>query len=236
MAKLKPTLVLLPGLLNTARLWQNQVQALSQDYTLFFPETHHHNSLEATAEAILSQIPTQEFALAGFSMGGYVALEILRQAPNTVTRLALLNSKAEPDTENEMHQRALSLRSAQIGQFIGVTPRLMKRLVHPDQHENNNLHQIVYDMAAEIGQQGFLNQQQANMNRKDNRDILEEFQKPTLLLSGKADSIITAENTFSAQQYLPHAKTVLLEKVGHLSPLEAPEATTTALLDWLKRT
>ena len=68
MSKLKPTLVLLPGLLNTARLWQNQVQALSQDYTLFFPETHHHNSLEATAEAILSQIPTQEFALAGFSI------------------------------------------------------------------------------------------------------------------------------------------------------------------------
>lgn len=234
MSKLKTMLVLLPGLLNTGRLWQKQVRVLSQDYTLFFAETHHHSSLETTAEAILSQIPAQEFALAGFSMGGYVALEIVRQAPNAVTRLALLNSKAEPDTENEQKQRALSLRAAQIGQFIGVTPRLMKRLVHTDQHENSNLHQIVYDMAAEIGQQGFLNQQQANMKRKDNRSILKDFQKPTLLLSGQADTIIKAETTFSAQKYLPHAKTVLLDKVGHLSPLEAPEATTAALCDWLK--
>ena len=237
MLSLKPTLVLIPGLLNTARLWQEQQESLRQTHHLVFAETHHHDNLEATAASILKHIPNQSFALgfalAGFSMGGYVALEILRQAPQAVTRLALLNTKAEPDTESEQHQRALSIRSAKVGRFVGVTPRLMQRLVHPDQGDNHNLHQRVYDMATEIGRQGFLNQQRANMQRSDMRAGLKGFHKPTLLLSSDSDAIIPAKITFAAQQYLPHAQTVLLERTGHLSPLEAPKAVNRALTDWL---
>ena len=233
MPYLKPALVLIPGLLNTARLWQEQARVLGKDYRLIFAETHHHDTLEATAQDILSQIPDQGCALAGFSMGGYVALEILRQAPHRVHALALLNSKAEPDTESEQQQRALSMRSAKIGRFLGVTPRLMQRLVHSDQQDNQALHHTVYDMAADIGREGFLNQQQANMTRRDARAILQKFQKPTLLLSGDSDRIISPETTFAAQKYIPHAETVLLPRTGHLSPLESPDATNDALLEWL---
>lgn len=228
-----PMLVLIPGLLNTAQIWHGIRESLEAHYPLVFAETHHHDSLEATAASILQQIPGQTFALAGFSMGGYVALEMLRQAPKAVTHLAFINSKAEPDTTGEHKQRALSIRSAKIGRFVGVTPRLMQRLVHADQHDNTALHQTVYAMAAEIGRQGFLNQQKANMTRKDLRPILKKFHKPTLLLSGAADEIIRPETSFAARKYLPHAKTVLLPRTGHLSPLEAPEAMGKALMEWL---
>ena len=147
-------LLLLPGLLLDERLWSSQVAGLEEQARIAIPDLTLDDSLEAMAARTLAAAPPQ-FALAGLSMGGYVALEILRQAPERVTRLALLDSQAGPDSPETAARRRGLLELADKGRFRGVTEQLLPLILHPDHLEDGALTGLVMEMAEGVGREGF---------------------------------------------------------------------------------
>ncbi len=229
-------LLLIPGLLLTADLWAHPLAHLADVAAVTVTgEQRELDSMPAIAAAILARAPAR-FAMAGLSMGGYVALEIMRQAPERVTRLALLDTSARADTPEQMARRRGLIELAQKGRFKGVTPRLLPVLVHPDRRNDRPLLERIVKMAGEVGREGFLRQQRAIMNRADSRADLFDVRCPTLVLCGRQDDVTPPEVAAEMASAIDGARYVLLEHCGHLSPMERPEAVTAALRDWLRQT
>src|SRR5215469_12309391 len=184
----KTPLLLLPGLLCDAELWRPQVAALADIAAPVIGDLTRHDSMEAMAAAMLAEMPGR-FALAGLSMGGYVAQEIMRQAPERVLRLALLDTSARADSEEQRSRRRGLIELASMGQFKGVTPRLLPLLIHPDRLPDAPLVAIVTGMAERVGKEAFLRQQKAILGRRDGRGDLARIACPTLILCGREDAL-----------------------------------------------
>jgi pimeloyl-ACP methyl ester carboxylesterase len=221
-----------PGLLNDGRVFAPQVAVLGDRADIVIADVAAHDSIVGMASAALARAPAR-FALAGFSMGGYVAFEMLRQAPERVTRLALLDTSARPDTPQQTAQRQALLRMAEIGRFRGVTPRLLPRLVHARHIEDPGVSGPIFAMAADIGRDGFLRQQVAIMGRPDSRPLLAAVAVPTLVLCGRDDQLTPPVLSQEMADAIAGATPVFLDTCGHVSPLEQPEAVTAALAAWL---
>ena len=228
----KPTLVLIPGLLNTHLLWQHVTAAVETDYDVWVPEIHHWPSVEEIARAVLAQAPDR-FALGGLSMGGYVSLEIVRQAPQRVTRLALIDTSARPDTDAQRTRRAGLIDLAQRGKFKGITPRLMPLLLHPDHLEDEAITDPIYRMAEEIGQSGFVIQQRAIMSRIDSRPSLGAIRVPTQIVVGRQDQLTPVEVAVEMNRLIKGSELTIVDDCGHLAPLEQPAKTVKAVRGWL---
>jgi pimeloyl-ACP methyl ester carboxylesterase len=225
-------LVLLPGLLCDAALWHHQTEYLKDDYEVHVADLTQDNSIAAMATRVLAAAPPT-FALAGLSMGGYVAHEIVRQAPERVERLALVDTNARADNDEQKKARADLIKLADIGKFKGVTPRLLPHLIHPSRMEEPAVAGVVMEMAERVGQLAFKHQQEAIMGRKDSRGDLEAISVPTLILAGRQDVLCPPKVQQEMADRLPNAKLVLVEDCGHLAPLERPEATTAVFRYWL---
>jgi len=228
----RPALVLCPGVLNDGRVFAPQVAGLGDRADIVVADVAARDSLVDMAAEALARAP-RTFALLGFSMGGYVALEILRQAPARVTRLALLDTSARPDTPAQSAMRQALLQLARTGTFKGVTPRLLPRLVHPARLDDATVTGPIFAMAADIGRDGFLRQQVAIMARPDNRPLLPSIHIPTLVLCGRDDQLTPPELSEEIAAAVPGAWLVLIDACGHMSTLEQPSAVTAALEEWL---
>lgn len=228
----KPTLALLPGLICDAALWSHQIAALGKDAEIVVPDLAKHDGMADLARAALAALP-ERFSLVGFSMGGYVALEILRQAAERVERLALLATSARADTERQARRRRGLIALSGRGEFKGVTPRLLPRLLHPDRLDDDALVETIAGMAERVGRDGFLNQQAAVLGRADSLALLASIRCPTLVLCGRDDRMTPAELSREIAAAVPGAVLVVLENCGHLAPLERPNETTEALARWL---
>lgn len=191
-----------------------------------------HDSLALLARSVLDDAPPR-FALAALSMGGYVAMEILRQDPSRVTRLALFNTTARPDTPEASTRRRGLIALAKSGKFKGVTPRLLPSLVHPDHLHDTGLTETVLKMAERVGRDAFIRQQTAILNRPDSRPTLPKVSVPTLIVTGRQDALTPPEHAEEMATLLPHAAVTVIEECGHLSPLEQPQAVTALLRLWL---
>ncbi len=225
-------IVLLPGLLCDGALWQAQKAALTLRHEVLIPTLDNHDSIAALAAGVLAQAPAQ-FALAGLSMGGYVAMEIMRQAPERVIRLALFDTSARPDTPEQRERRQGLIRLSRMGKFKGVTPRLMPQLIHPDRLEDPHVTGTIQAMGQRIGQTGFERQQTAILGRIDSRPHLPAIQCPTLVAVGVEDQLTPLEIAHEIAGLIPHAKLTTIAHCGHLPPLEQPEQTTRLLQGWL---
>lgn len=228
----KPTLVLLPGLLNTRRLFAHQIEALSDIVDCVVPELWHYDSLAAMAEAALKSAPPR-FALAGFSMGGYVAFEILRRAGKRVDRLALIDTQATPDSPEATARRRGFVEQTRIGRFHGVHPTLLPQLLHPSHLANARITQPILEMAAEIGAEGFVREQEAIMGRPDSRPLLVDIDVPTLVIVGRQDAVAPLRRSEEMAADVATSRLVVLEECGHMSPLERPAEVASALRHWL---
>lgn len=226
-------LALLPGLLCDAALWRHQVEALSDIANCRVADFTTQSSIAAMAESVLALMPEERFSLAGLSMGGYVALEAMRRAPQRVSRLALLDSRATPDTPEETQRRRGLIELAEMGRFKGVTPRLLPLLVHEGRLGDPALTGEVLGMAERIGKEAFVNQQRAIMGRTDSRADLPRIACPTLLLCGRQDALTPLAFHQDMAAAIPGARLVVIEDCGHLSSLERPAEVTAALRDWL---
>ena len=226
-------LVLLPGLLCDPALWRHQTETLSDLADITVADVTTEDQAGAMAQRILATAP-EEFALAGLSMGGYIAFEILRQAPDRVMRLALLNTtaRADPPEKTKLRQDLVDL--AQMGEFKGVTPRLLPRLIHPDRLQDPELVAGILSMAERIGRDAFIRQERLMMMRPDSRHDLSLIHCPTVVLCGRQDGLTPLADSEEMAEKIPRAKLVVIEDCGHLSTMERPRAVSAVLRYWLQ--
>lgn len=228
----KTPLVLLPGLLCDAALWHGQVAGLASVADSWVADLTHDDSLVAMARRVLQAAPP-EFALAGLSMGGYCAFEVIRQAPERVRRLALLDTGARADTPEQTSRRRGLIELAEKGEFKGVTPRLLPLFVHRDRLNDKTLTDAVTAMAERVGRDAFLRQQKAIIGRVDSRASLANIKCPTLVLCGREDVLTPPALAEEIAAGIPGARLDLIDRCGHLSTMERPEAVTAELRQWL---
>lgn len=231
---LRCPLVLLPGLLCDRALWQAQLDDLGGVADCLVADLTRQDSMAAMAADVLAAAPAR-FALAGLSMGGFVAFEIMRQAPERVTRLALLDTRAQRDTPRETRRRQDLLALTRRGRFKGVTPRLMPLLLHPDRLEDTALTEAVAAMAGRVGPEAFLRQQTAIMGRPDSVPTLPAIACPTLVLCGRQDALTPLERHQEMAAGIPGAELAVIEDCGHLATMERPESVNAAMRAWLAR-
>ncbi len=225
-------LVMLPGLLCDAALWQPQIDVLEDQRPIVVPDLSGQDDMAALADQVLREAP-HRFALAGLSMGGYVALEIMRQQPDRVERLALLDTQAREDPPEQKARRRGLIELAGKGRFKGVTPRLLPMLIHTERLSEQPLVDIILGMAERIGKDGFINQQRAILSRTETLSVLPTITCPTLVMVGDADVLTPPEVAEEIAQGIPNANYVVIEHCGHLPALEQPDETTEALQSWL---
>lgn len=225
-------LVLLPGLLCDEKLWAPQVEALSGLTQVQIADLTQHDTIEGMATAALANAPAR-FALAGLSMGGYVAQQIMRQAPERVGKLALLDTSARADSAEQTVRRRGLIELAQKGRFKGVTPRLLPLLIHADRLEDKKLTDIIMAMAEHVGMDGFLRQQKAIMGRPDGRADLAKIAVPTLVLCGRQDALTDLSLHEEIHAGVSGSRLVVVEECGHLSTLERPAEVNMAMREWL---
>ncbi len=222
----------LPGLTNDERLWQHQRAALGDRHPFTSFALVPHTSMGELAEMALARAPAGCFALMGLSMGGYLAFELMRRAPERVAALALLDTSARPDTPEQtaLRREAIAASSAD---YAGTLRGLLPRLIHPDHLDDAAITGTIADMAAGIGREGYVRQQQAIIGRADSRPTLATVRVPTLVLCGREDQLTPLALHAEMHAGISGSTLVVVERCGHLSALERPAAVNAALADWL---
>lgn len=225
-------LVLVPGLLCSARVYGPQIEALWPHGPVTIADHRRDNEVGAIAARILATAPPR-FALVGLSFGGYIALAMMRQASERIDRLALLDTLARPDTPEQSAARHAFIAMAEDGRLGEVVDTLTLRFLHRDRHKDTRLRNIVRAMAADTGPEAFIRQQQAIISRPDSRPGLGDIRCPTLVLTGDGDELAPPDMAREIAGGIAGSKLVIVPDCGHLSTLERPEPVNAALAEWL---
>jgi pimeloyl-ACP methyl ester carboxylesterase len=228
-------LVLVPGLYGSPRLFADQLPALwGQGRAVTVAHHGGHDDLAAIAAAVLAQAPPR-FALAGFSMGGMVAMAMQRQAPDRVARLALLDTSAALDDEQVLAVRRATIDALRGGGLAidDAVAMSMPALVHPTRVDDAPLRATLTAMFNETGNDAAIRQQLALIGRADARPGLAGVSVPTLVLVGADDTVTPPARADEIAAAIPHATRVTIPDAGHMTPLEQPAAVTDVLLAWL---
>ncbi len=225
-------LVFVPGLLCDRRLWEKQIEALGDICEPVVADVSKDASIPAMAWRILETSP-ESFALCGLSMGGYVALEVTRQAPERVERLALLDTSARPDTPEQTEARLELVRLGKESGLEEVARSLIPKLLHPSRLDDEWLVSTVVGMALSTGVESFRRQEGAIIARSDTREVLPSIECPALVLCGREDGITPMALHEELAENIPGSKLRIVEECGHLSTLERPDEVNDALREWL---
>lgn len=228
----KLPLVLLPGLLNDKRVFAPQIADLKSRAQIVAPELWHVDTIDAMVDTVLEAAPPS-FALAGFSMGGYVALEVFRRAPKRVKRLALIATTARGETPDGKKRRQALIDQTKLGRWRGITQLMLPMLIHPDKLKDKPLVGTLQEMAMTVGGEGYANQQRAIIGRRDNRKLLPKINVPTIVIAGRDDQVLPFSRSEEIAAGVKGARLIGLERCGHVAPLEQPAGVTTALREWL---
>ncbi|MEH6721000.1 MAG: alpha/beta fold hydrolase [Aurantimonas endophytica] len=223
----RSSVVLIPGLLCTADLYRSQIEALPPG-TVTVADTVSDDSIEAMAGRLLADAP-ERFVLCGLSMGGYVALEVARRAPERVAALALVATSARPDSPE---QTAVRRRLVALGYDRGieaVAEALCPRLLGPEARNDRDLRDRVVAMAQAVGIETFARQQAVIIGRADQRPTLPQLAMATQVLVGTADEIIPVECSQELAAAIPQAVLTTIPGKGHLLSMEAPDVLTKLL-------
>jgi pimeloyl-ACP methyl ester carboxylesterase len=226
-------LILIPGRLCGAQLWQPQVENLADIADIWIADHTRSDTMAGVARDVLADAPFASFALAGLSMGGYIALEIMRQAPGRVARLALLDTAAGAELPQQTQQRMDFIAWTGRGQFARVTETLLRLLVHPARLPERALTDTIKSMASNIGKDAFIRQEHAIMSRADSLGLLAAIACPTLVLCGRQDALTPLARHEEIANGIKGARLEIVEDCGHLSTLEKPAEVNSALRRWL---
>jgi pimeloyl-ACP methyl ester carboxylesterase len=226
-------ILLVPGLVSSPRIYAPVVPALWRFGPVTVANHIRDDNMGAIARRILAEAPPR-FALAGHSMGGYIAFEIVRQAPDRVAKLALINTQARPDTPEATERRCGMIARAQGGGYCAILDELFPGFVHPSRLGEAALRQLVHDMGDDIGVEAFVRQQTAILSRADSRPTMATIKCPTLVLTGDADNTIPNSLSVEMAQGIPGARLAIIPDCGHLPQVERTQACADALVEWLR--
>jgi pimeloyl-ACP methyl ester carboxylesterase len=225
-------ILLVPGLGCSPRLFGPQLPSLWQFGPVTVADTRRADSMAAIARQILEAAPPR-FALAGLSMGGYISFEIMRQAPERVLRLALLDTAPRADRPDQTERRNAQIAMVREGRFSEVPALLFPLMVHPEHQQDEQLRRTFDEMFLENGADAFIRQQEAIKSRPDSRPSLAAIGCPTLVLVGDSDQVTPPDAAREIADGIRGARLVIVPKSGHLSTLEQPDAVTLALTEWM---
>ena len=225
-------IVLIPGLLASARMYAAQIPQLWRVGPVLIADHTRDDSMSGIARRILHAAPAR-FALVGLSMGGYIAFEVLRQAPERIAKVALLDTSARADAAEQSAMRRSQMTLAAQGRLAEVVEQQFPRLVHRERRADAVLRQVFTLMAEDVGAAGFIRQQTAILGRADSRPTLGSIRCPTLVLVGEGDELTPPERAAEIAAGIPAARLTTVPQCGHLSTLEQPDEVTRALLEWL---
>ncbi len=233
-----PPLLLLPGMMCDARLFQPQIDALSGRVPLMTCPIGGHDTMADLAAAILATAPPR-FALAGLSMGGIVAMEVLRQAPDRIAGIALLDTNPMAERDEVKARRGPQIEAVSAGGLAQVmreqmVPNYFSPATRADAPRLGRLETLCMDMAEDLGAEVFINQSKALRDRPDQCDTLRSFERPALVLCGRDDIPCPIDRHELMHDLLPNSQFEIIENAGHLTCLEQPETTNAALLRWLE--
>ncbi len=226
-------LLLLPGMMCDARLFQPQIAAFSGARAVMCAPIGGYDSVEALAAEVLQNAPAR-FGLAGLSMGGIVAMEVLRQAPDRVAGLALLDTNPLAEKPEVKAGRAPQMEAVRKGDLWKVMREEMKPNYLADGPGQGATLDLCMTMAMDLGDQVFLNQSKALMDRPDQRGTLQAYTGPALVLCGREDTLCPVHRHELMLDLLTGSRLEIIENAGHVPVLEQPEQTTAALARWLE--
>jgi pimeloyl-ACP methyl ester carboxylesterase len=224
--------LLIPGLGGSPRIYAPVIPRLWRFGPVTVANHIRDDSLGAIARRILAEAPPR-FALAGHSMGGYIAFEIFRQAPERVAKLALINTQARPDTPEASERRRGLITRIVAGHFHDVLDELFPGLVHPSRQGDADLRKLAHDMGDDTGADAFVRQQTAIMSRTDSRPTLATIECPTLVLTGDQDNTIPNALSVEMADGISGSRLVIIPDCGHMPQPEQPQAAAAALAEWL---
>ncbi len=226
-------LILLPGMMCDARLFGPQIDALSGSVPLVTFPLIAHDSVHEMAADILATAPPA-FALAGLSMGGIVAMEIMRQAPDRVLKVALMDTNPLAEAAEVKARRGPQIEAVQAGKLRHVMRDEMKPNYLADGPRQGAILDLCMAMATSLGPKVFIRQSRALMDRPDQRDTLSDYPGEALVLCGREDGLCPVERHRMMHDLLPNSVLTIIEGAGHLPTLEKPTETTAALIRWLE--
>jgi pimeloyl-ACP methyl ester carboxylesterase len=225
-------LVLLPGMMCDARVFAHQINDLSRERAVTIAPITRGERIGDIAADILTQMPAK-FALAGLSMGGIVAMEVLRLAPDRVTRIALMNTNPLSETPTS----AAAYEPWIVGATAGRLEEVMADFMRPDYlapgAQRAQVLALVQTMARSMGPEMFVQQARALQRRMDQQKTLRRLKCPALVLCGEHDLLTPVKRHQFMAELIPYAQLKVIENAGHLPVLEQPEATTEALRTWM---
>ena len=224
--------VLVPGLNCSPRLYAAQLPELWRFGPITVADHTRDDAMTAIAKRILDNAP-QRFALAGLSMGGYIALEIMRQAPSRVAKLALLDTGGRDDPPEAQQRRRNNIAAAESGRFDEIIDLQFPLYVHPARANDGRLKAEYLAMCHEVGARGYVRQQKAIMGRADSRPLLPSIRCPTLVLVGGQDEATPPALSEEMAAAIRGARLVTVPDCGHLSTMERPQEVTHALVEWM---
>lgn len=225
--------VLISGLNATTAVFAELAQALWPLGPVTLANQVEGEGVGGIAAHILKAAPPQ-FALLGFSMGGYISLEIMRQAPERVRKLCLLDTTARPDAPEASAKRRERMALAEAGQFARTVEEGFEMTVHPNHLGREDLQRLTREMAMAMGPETFIRHQRAIIERPDSRPTLPGIRVPTAVITGEADRITPPEAAREMAAAIAGAKLTLIPGAGHMAIIEQPEATIAAIVAWAR--
>lgn len=217
-----------------ARLFSPQVEHLSDEYDIHIPKLVGQNTINGFAKSILEDTP-DSFALLGLSMGGIIAMEILRIAPERVDRIALLDTNPLAEKDEIKQRRFPQIEAVQHGRLTDIMRDEMKPNYLADGPQKSIILDLCMDMATDLGADVFIEQSQALMDRIDQTKTLKSANIPALILCGREDILCPIERHELMHNLMPNSTLEIIDGAGHLPVLERPEITNIKITEWLKQ-
>lgn len=227
------TLIMLPGMMCDERLFSPQIAHLERRYDVRVMPIHGFQTMKELASDVLQNTPS-EFALLGLSMGGIVAMEIVNQAPERVTHLALLDTNSQAELDRVKQRRGPQIDRVQKGELASIMRDEMKPNYLVDSAEKPMILDLCMEMAEDLGEEAFVNQSIALRDRPDYQETLANFDAPSLVLCGREDLLCPPERHELMHSLIKGSTLKIIDHAGHLPTLEQPKIVNQAIDDWLK--
>ncbi|MEW7007496.1 alpha/beta fold hydrolase [Lentilitoribacter sp. EG35] len=227
------TLIMLPGMMCDERLFSSQTAHLRGQYDVRVLPIHEYQSIEAIAKNVLEKAPAK-FALLGLSMGGIVAMEVVKQARKRVTHLALLDTNPIAESEHVKLRRGPQIQKVKNGCLTEVMRDEMKPNYLVDSPQKPAILELCMAMAKKLGDEAFVNQSIALRDRPDYQNVLADISIPSLILGGREDLLCPVERHELMHSLIKGSQLTFIDDAGHLPTLEQPSKVNDALDAWLE--